>query len=101
MSSTRSGPTRWLCWRAATAFRYPVAPRSTFDLARTYDQVVIEERSFDEVVKVKGRRVAPAGVAAFNPAFDRTPPELVSAIVTDLGVIRNPVAENLSSVVGR
>ncbi len=78
---------------------YPAAPRSTFDLARTYDQVVIEERPSDEVVKVRGRRIAPAGVAVFNPAFDRTPPELVSAIISDEGVIKSPVEKNLASVI--
>jgi methylthioribose-1-phosphate isomerase len=78
---------------------YAAAPHSTFDLTRTYDQVVIEERSFDEIVKVRGRRIAPAGVAVFNPAFDRTPPELVSAIITDEGVIKSPVEKNLPSVI--
>ena len=78
---------------------YPAAPRSTFDLSRTYDQVEIEERSFDEVVKVRGRRIAPAGVGVFNPAFDRTPPELVSAIVSDKGVIKSPVAKNLALII--
>jgi methylthioribose-1-phosphate isomerase len=78
---------------------YPAAPRSTFDLTRTYDQVVIEERSPDEVVKVRGRRIAPKGVSVFNPAFDRTPPELVSAIISDQGVIKRPVAKNLTSVI--
>jgi len=78
---------------------YPAAPRSTFDLASTYDQVVIEERQSDEVVKVRGRRVAPAGVAVFNPAFDRTPPGLVSAIISDEGIIERPVEKNLASVI--
>jgi len=78
---------------------YPVAPRSTFDLSRTHDKVVIEERSADEVVRVKGRRVAPKGISVTNPAFDETPPELVSAIITDLGIIGRPVDQNLSSVI--
>ena len=79
---------------------YPAAPRSTFDLQRTHDRVTIEERGADEVVRVKGRRVAPKGIAVANPAFDETPPELVSAIITDAGVIGRPVEENIASVVG-
>jgi methylthioribose-1-phosphate isomerase len=77
---------------------YPAAPWSTFDMARTYDQVVVEERSFDEVTKIRGRRLAPAGVPVFNPAFDRTPPELVTAIVSDRGVIDSPVEKNIASM---
>ncbi len=74
---------------------YPAAPRSTFDLQRTHDQVVIEERGYDEVVKIRGRRIAPKGVPVVNPAFDMTPPELVTSIVTDQGLIAKPVGENI------
>jgi methylthioribose-1-phosphate isomerase len=79
---------------------YAAAPRSTFDLDSTHDEVVIEERAYDEVVRVKGRRIAPKGVAVANPAFDKTPPELVTAIITDLGLVQRPVEENLRSVIG-
>ena len=79
---------------------YPAAPWSTFDLKRTHDQVVIEERAYDEVVRVRGRRIAPKGVPVANPAFDKTPPELVTGIVTDLGVVGSPVEENIESVIG-
>jgi len=78
---------------------YPAAPRSTFDLQRVHDKVVIEERPADEVVKVKGRRIAPKGIAVANPAFDETPPELISGIVSDMGIIGRPVDQNLSSVI--
>jgi methylthioribose-1-phosphate isomerase len=77
---------------------YPAAPRSTFDLSCTYDQVTIEERSFDEVVRIKGRRVAPKGVSVANPAFDMTPPELVTAMVSDRGLIERPFEANISRV---
>ncbi len=79
---------------------YAAAPRSTFDMERTHDQIVIEERSYDEVVRVKGRRIAPKGVPVVNPAFDKTPPELVTGIITDRGLIGSPVEENLLSVIG-
>jgi methylthioribose-1-phosphate isomerase len=77
---------------------YPAAPRSTFDLSRTQEQVTIEERSFDEVVCIRGRRIAPKGVSVANPAFDMTPPELVTAMVSDRGLIERPFEANISRV---
>ncbi|MDA4136332.1 MAG: S-methyl-5-thioribose-1-phosphate isomerase [Thaumarchaeota archaeon] len=79
---------------------YPAAPHSTFDMQRTHDSVVIEERAADEVVRVKGRRIAPKGIPVANPAFDETPPELVSAIISDRGLIGRPVEENIGAVMG-
>ncbi|MGP8125975.1 MAG: S-methyl-5-thioribose-1-phosphate isomerase [Nitrososphaerales archaeon] len=78
---------------------YPAAPYSTFDLSRTHEQVTIEERSFDEVVRIRGRRIAPRGVSVANPAFDMTPPELVTAIVSDRGLIERPFEGNISRVI--
>jgi len=78
---------------------YPAAPRSTFDLERTHGQVTIEERSAAEVVSIRGKRIAPRGIPVANPAFDATPPELVSAIVSDAGLIESPVARNIPKVI--
>jgi len=75
---------------------YPAAPRSTFDLARTHGQVTIEERGAEEVFMIKGRRIAPKRVPVANPAFDMTPPELVSAMVTERGLIESPFASGIS-----
>lgn len=83
-----------LAWRHGLPF-YPAAPRSTFDMARTHGQVTIEERGAKEVYEVRGERVAPKGVPVSNPAFDVTPPELVSAMITDIGVVRSPFDANL------
>jgi len=78
---------------------YPAAPTSSFDLKRTHDQVTIEERPADEVVKIRGRRIAPKGVPVANPAFDMTPPELVTSIVSDRGIIKSPVQDNIDTVI--
>ena len=78
---------------------YPAAPTSSFDLRRTHDQVTIEERPADEVVKIRGRRIAPKGVPVANPAFDMTPPELVTAIVSDQGIVKSPVQDNIAAVI--
>jgi len=78
---------------------YPTAPTSSFDLKRTHDQVTIEERPADEVVKIRGRRIAPKGVPVANPAFDMTPPELVTAIVSDQGMVKSPVQDNIAAVI--
>jgi len=78
---------------------YPAAPASSFDLKGTHDLVTIEERPTDEVVKIRGKRIAPKGVPVANPAFDMTPPELITSIISDRGIIRSPVEENIAAVI--
>jgi methylthioribose-1-phosphate isomerase len=75
---------------------HPAAPRSTFDLARTHDQVVIEERGAEEVFSVRGKRVAPKGIPVANPAFDITPPELVTSMITERGLVSSPFPESIA-----
>ena len=79
---------------------YVAAPVSTIDMATDPSMVVIEERDEREVLYVAGRRVAPRNVGALNPAFDVTPPELVTGIVTDRGVAGPPFVESLRSLSG-
>ncbi len=74
---------------------YPAAPYSTFDLSHTHGEVTIEERGSDEVVRIRGRRIAPKGVGVANPAFDMTPPELVTAMISDKGLIERPFEQNI------
>jgi methylthioribose-1-phosphate isomerase len=70
---------------------YVAAPTPTIDLAaRNGDAIVIEERSCEEVTFVKGARIAPRGVKVRHPAFDVTPAKLITALITEKGVI-NPV----------
>lgn len=69
---------------------YVVAPVSTFDAEHLADEIIIEERDGDEVGVFGGRRTVPAGVPCTNFAFDRTPLDLVSAVVTERGVFRPP-----------
>ncbi|MEU1732178.1 S-methyl-5-thioribose-1-phosphate isomerase [Streptosporangium sp. NPDC020145] len=71
-----------------------VAPESTVDPATpTGAGIEIEERDQDEVLGVRGTRLAPAGARAANPAFDVTPHDLVTAIVTERRVIRPDLGE--------
>jgi methylthioribose-1-phosphate isomerase len=72
------------------------APTSTVDL-QTPDGagIEIEQRLPEEVACLAGQQVAPAGTPAYNPAFDVTPPELVTAIVTEQGVIQPVTQGNL------
>jgi len=79
---------------------YVAAPVSTVDLETDHSQVVIEERDPDEVLYIGRRRLAPRNVGALNPAFDITPPDLVTGIVTDRGVVGQPLEENLRSRFG-
>ena len=76
-----------------------VAPTSTVDLATpTGDRIPIEERSTDEVVRIYGNDIAPKGAQAHHFAFDVTPHELVTAIVTERGIIRPANARTLKKV---
>ena len=78
---------------------YVAAPHSTFDLSIADGaEVVLEKRDPIEVLEFGGVRVAPAGANALNPAFDVTPGSLVSAFVTESGVLRPPFAESIASL---
>lgn len=80
---------------------YVAAPFSTVDLATpSGDRIPIEERSEDEVRTVMGKGIAPKDVKVWNPAFDVTPASLVTAIITEKGVITPPFEENLAKLAG-
>ena len=66
---------------------YVAAPKSTFDLTRFSRDVVIEERSPEEVIFCGGQRIAPEGINVLNPAFDITPLKYVSGIICETGVL--------------
>ncbi|KSW11901.1 methylthioribose-1-phosphate isomerase [Pyrodictium occultum] len=89
---------------AALAYRhripfYVAAPSSTFDLSIEGDNIPIEERDPDEVRTVLGKvLITVKDVEVYNPAFDITPPELVTAIVTEKGIITPPYRENIARV---
>ncbi len=77
---------------------HPAAPASTFDLVRAHDQVTIEERAADEVVRIRGRRIAPKGIPVANPAFDMTPPDLVTSMITERGILEPPFANSIAAM---
>ncbi len=75
---------------------YVAAPTSTVDMALDDgSRIVIEERAPEEVTSIGGVAVAPAGVKVYNPAFDVTPAELVTALITDWGILRPPLRDAL------
>ncbi len=79
---------------------YVAAPTSTVDLSLSGgEQIPIEERSVNEVVEIHGKRTAPHGIAVRHPAFDVTPHELVTAIITENGIARAPYTESLRKLV--
>ncbi len=82
---------------------YCVAPSSTLDLSlKSGHQIPIEQRDPREVTSLYFKKpIAPAGVHVFNPAFDVTPASLVSAIVTEKGLIRKPFGRHLRRLYGR
>ncbi len=80
---------------------YVAAPSSTFDLSLTDgSQIPIETRSEAEIGRAFGTQIVPEGVGCLNPAFDVTPAELISGIVTERGVIRPVTRECVRKVLG-
>jgi translation initiation factor eIF-2B subunit alpha len=77
---------------------YVVAPASTFDLKTKVDDVIIEERDHKEVSTINGKLIIPENTEVINPAFDITPPKLISAIITEKGIIYPPFDENISKI---
>jgi len=78
---------------------YVAAPLSTIDLKIKHgDQIPIEERSPKEVTHIQGKMVAPKGIKVKNPAFDVTPNALVTAIITEKGVVRKPYIKGLKGL---
>ena len=75
---------------------YVAAPRSSFDFSLTSGaSIPIEERPADEVTTIGGTRIAQEGAHAYNPAFDVTPGHLITAFVTEYGVIHPPFVESI------
>ncbi len=83
---------------------YSVFPTSTVDLSTpSGDQIPIEERDPAEVldIQINGARVTPEGASARNPAFDVTPNHLLTALVTENGIVSPPFDKNLARLMGR
>jgi methylthioribose-1-phosphate isomerase len=80
---------------------YVAAPFSTFDMQlRSGDQIPIEQRPPEEITQGFGCVTAPAGIQVYNPAFDVTPAELISAIITERGLIRPVDREHIAGAAG-
>ncbi|ABY93161.1 MAG: Methylthioribose-1-phosphate isomerase [Caldanaerobacter subterraneus] len=75
---------------------YVVAPTSTIDFEiESGKEIIIEERSPEEVTHINGVRIAPEGIEVYNPAFDVTPHENITGIITEKGIIKPPYKENI------
>lgn len=78
---------------------YIAAPSTTFDLdAKTGKDIPIEERPSHEVGTMFGRRLSPKGIKIFNPAFDVTPHQYISGIITEAGVLRPPYKQTIAKI---
>jgi methylthioribose-1-phosphate isomerase len=67
---------------------------------KTGEEIPIEERDGREITHIGANQLGPEGVAVQNPAFDVTPADLITAIVTDKGVARAPYLESLRELAG-
>ncbi len=77
---------------------YVAAPLSTFDLKSNPDEVIIEQRKPSEVTTIGDKKTAPDDIGVINPAFDMTPPELISGIITEAGVAKPPYEESIKKL---
>ncbi len=81
---------------------YVVTPLSTFDQKlKTGKQIPIEQRDEREVTTVLGQRIAPQGIKVTNPAFDVTDYKLITALVTEYGLIKPPYKRNIENAINR
>ncbi|HKD99734.1 MAG TPA: S-methyl-5-thioribose-1-phosphate isomerase [Planctomycetota bacterium] len=81
---------------------YVAAPLSTLDLEIPDGaRIPIEERPPEEILEMGGRRIAPLGVDAFNPAFDVTPASLVTGIITEAGIASPPGTDTIAKLLGK
>lgn len=72
---------------------YVAAPLSTVDVRiKSGEKIPIEQRHATEVTRVQGRNIAPKGTKVYNPAFDVTPAKLITAIITERGILKKPYA---------
>ena len=74
---------------------YVAAPLSTFDMKSNPEDVIIEQRKASEVTGIGDKKTAPDGIDVINPAFDMTPPELVSGIITENGIVKPPFEKSI------
>ena len=77
---------------------YVAAPLSTFDLESNPEDVTIEQRKASEVTGIGDEKTAPDGIDVINPAFDMTPPELISGIITENGIAKPPYEESIKKL---
>ena len=77
---------------------YVAAPLSTFDLKSNPEDVIIEQRKASEVTGIGDRKTAPDNINVINPAFDMTPPELITGIITEAGVAKSPFEESIKKL---
>ncbi len=77
---------------------YVAAPLSTFDMKSNPQDVIIEQRKGTEVTQIGDKKTAPDGINVINPAFDMTPPELISGIITEAGVAKAPYEDSIKKL---
>ena len=77
---------------------YVAAPLSTFDMKSNPEDVIIEQREASEVTGIGDKKTAPDGIDVINPAFDMTPPELISGIITENGVAKPPFEQSIKEL---
>jgi len=77
---------------------YVAAPISSFDLTSNPQDVIIEQRKAYEVTHIGDKQTAPENISVINPAFDMTPPEFITGIITEIGIAKPPFEESIKKL---
>jgi len=77
---------------------YVAAPLSTFDMKSNPKDITIEQRKASEVTTIGDKKTAPDDIGVINPAFDMTPPELITGIITEAGVVKPPYEQSIKKL---
>jgi len=77
---------------------YVAAPLSTFDMKSDPQDIIIEQRKASEVTGIGDKKTAPDGISVINPAFDMTPPELISGIITEKGIAKPSFEDSIKKL---
>ena len=99
MCSTKLVHIRLLLWQKNHDIPfYVAAPLSTFDMKGNPEDVIIEQRKASEVTGIGDKKTAPDGINVINPAFDMTPPGLISGIITENGIAKPPYEKSIKKL---
>jgi len=84
--------------KISQSFHLNIAQTASFDMQSNPEDVVIEQRNASEVTGIGDKKTAPDGINVINPAFDMTPPDLITGIITEKGIVNPPFETSIKKL---